>query len=55
MTRGKYAKAFWIGVLAALLGVFAPVLGSWTLVVAAIGLLGYEHAYIQAGQAVPLA
>lgn len=55
MTKGKYATAFWIGVVTSIVGVFAPDLGSWTLVVAALGLLGYEHAYIQAGQSVPLA
>lgn len=55
MTRGKYAFVFWIGVITAIVGILAPILGVGALVIGAIGLLGYEHAYIQAGQSVPLA
>lgn len=55
MIRGRYALAFWLGIATAGVGVLAPAIGSWALVVSAVGLLGYEHAYIQAGQAVPLA
>ena len=55
MTRGAYASYFWVSVI---LGVFAlttvalPVAGA---VVGLLGLLAYEHAYVQAGQSVPLA
>ena len=66
MTRGKYAGFFhvgWLfmagGLLFAGLGAmsaagavgFAPVAAGLALV----GLLAHEHAYVQAGQAVPLA
>jgi Fe-S-cluster-containing dehydrogenase component/formate-dependent nitrite reductase membrane component NrfD len=54
MTRGRYATWFWIGNLAVLLAIAAPTL--WPLALAGlIGLLLHEHAYVQAGQAVPLA
>ncbi len=55
MTRGKFRLPFWIGMALTALGVLAPIGGVALLVVAAIGVLGYEHAYIQAGQSVPLA
>jgi hypothetical protein len=35
--------------------IFAPALGLASLPFALIGLLLYEHAYVQAGQSVPLA
>jgi len=65
MTRGRYRRHFWIGVLlsfAAVLVMLLPLpwLGINTLVYAAsipalIGMMLYEHAYVQAGQSVPLA
>ena len=55
MTKGKFRLPFWIGMTLTALGVLAPIGGVALLVVAAIGVLGYEHAYIQAGQSVPLA
>ena len=55
MTIGRYSAPFWVSAVAVLIGVGAPALGMVPLLVAGIGLLGYEHAYIQAGQSVPLA
>jgi Fe-S-cluster-containing dehydrogenase component len=56
MTRGRYRAAFAAGVilplLALLLGGVFPIPAS---VLILIGLLAYEHAYVGAGQAVPLA
>lgn len=58
MTGGRYRWFFWIGVagvgvalVAPWATALAPVLG----VAAALGLLAHEHAYVQAGQSVPLA
>jgi len=58
MTRGRYAGFFWAGValtavalLAPLAAPVAPVLAIASLA----GLLAHEHAYVQAGQSVPLA
>ena len=48
LTVGRYRRSFWISVILVLVGVFVPV-------VALVGLLGYEHAYVRAGQCVPLA
>ncbi|HEX9728711.1 MAG TPA: 4Fe-4S dicluster domain-containing protein [Gemmatimonadales bacterium] len=55
MTHGKYAAWFWSGLVLALMGVFAPALGVVAAAAALIGLLAHEHAYVQAGQSVPLA
>ena len=68
MTRGRYRSYFWAGILLPLLGIAALILASTVgLVVPAfaalfvalfmvlIGLMLYEHAYVQAGQSVPLA
>jgi hypothetical protein len=63
MMRGRYRNAFWVGLVlstiggalpfAALIGFpFAAMLGS---LLALIGMALYEHAYVQAGQSVPLA
>jgi Fe-S-cluster-containing dehydrogenase component/formate-dependent nitrite reductase membrane component NrfD len=55
MLRGRFAWFFWTGVAFVAVGVAAP----WTGVVAVpfvlVGLLAHEHAYVQAGQSVPLA
>jgi Fe-S-cluster-containing dehydrogenase component/formate-dependent nitrite reductase membrane component NrfD len=55
MTRRRYRGFFWTGV--ALLGaaVAAPWLGLAAAPLALGGLLAHEHAYLQAGQSVPLA
>ncbi|HEV2761766.1 MAG TPA: hypothetical protein VGV38_02135, partial [Pyrinomonadaceae bacterium] len=55
LTRGRYAAYFWAGLALSLAGVFAPWLGLAAVPLALTGLLLYEHAYVQAGQSVPLA
>ena len=62
LVHGVFKKFFWTGVLG---GGLAPVLVLLVLpnafglflaaLLALVGLLAYEHAYVQAGQAVPLA
>jgi formate-dependent nitrite reductase membrane component NrfD len=55
MTRGRYAGFFRVGLLLVALGILAP---WWPLLAAPaalVGLLAFEHAYVQAGQSVPLA
>jgi formate-dependent nitrite reductase membrane component NrfD len=55
MVRGQYASFFWISVV---LGIVALAAGSFPTggaIAGLIGLLAYEHAYVQAGQSVPLA
>ncbi|MFW0796985.1 4Fe-4S dicluster domain-containing protein [Gordonia sp. CPCC 205515] len=55
MSRGRYARFFWASILITVVAVAAPWIG-WIAVPFAVGgLLAYEHAYVQAGQAVPLA
>ncbi len=55
MTRGRYAWFFRVGLVLTFAGLLAP----WSMLAAALaaltGLLLYEHAYVQAGQSVPLA
>ncbi len=55
MLRGKYGSFFWVGALLVLGAVLAPWLGLLAVPLALIGLLAHEHAYVQAGQSVPLA
>lgn len=55
MVRGRYRTWFWAGALGAAAGVAAPWLGWGAVPFALAGLLAYEHAYVQAGQSVPLA
>jgi Fe-S-cluster-containing dehydrogenase component/formate-dependent nitrite reductase membrane component NrfD len=55
LTRGRYARWFWTGALLAAAAVFAPLIGVAAVPLALAGLLAHEHAYVQAGQAVPLA
>jgi Fe-S-cluster-containing dehydrogenase component/formate-dependent nitrite reductase membrane component NrfD len=55
MTRGRYRAYFLTGIALALAGVFAPWLGLAAVPLALAGLLLFEHAYVQAGQSVPLA
>lgn len=55
LVRGRYATYFWAGAILVALAVFAPVIGIAAAPLALIGLLFYEHAYVQAGQVVPLA
>lgn len=54
MTRGRYARWFWLGNAAVAIAVGALLL--WPLaLVGLLGLLLHEHAYVQSGQSVPLA
>ena len=65
MMQGRYKENFWMGIALSLLGGILPALAVFGLVstsigiggapVALIGLVLYEHAYVQAGQSVPLA
>jgi len=55
MTRGRFAPAFWIGIAAVAVAVAAPWIGVAAIPCALVGLIGHEHAYVQAGQSVPLA
>jgi Ni/Fe-hydrogenase subunit HybB-like protein len=55
MTKGRYAVFFRAAILLTLGGVFAPWLGIAAAPLALAGLLLHEHAYVQAGQSVPLA
>jgi Fe-S-cluster-containing dehydrogenase component/formate-dependent nitrite reductase membrane component NrfD len=55
MTRGRYAPWFRSGLVLVACGLAAPLVGAWAAPAALAGLLAHEHAYVQAGQAVPLA
>jgi hypothetical protein len=55
MTTGRYAKFFWPGLIGAAVAVGAPWIGPVAIPFALLGLLAHEHAYVQAGQSVPLA
>lgn len=55
MIGGRYRAFFWSGVVLTLGGVAAPWLGTAAVPLALGGLLAHEHAYVQAGQSVPLA
>ncbi len=54
MTHGKFARYFWPGAALVTAAVAAPWIGVAAAPLALLGLLGHEHAYIQAGQSVPL-
>jgi Fe-S-cluster-containing dehydrogenase component/formate-dependent nitrite reductase membrane component NrfD len=55
MRKGRYAAYFWTGILLTAASVFAPWLGVAAAPLALVGMALHEHAYVQAGQAVPLA
>jgi Ni/Fe-hydrogenase subunit HybB-like protein len=55
MIWGRFAGFFWIGVLGVAVAVAAPWIGVAAVPFALVGLMAYEHAYVQAGQSVPLA
>ena len=58
MTKGRYAPLFWAALAlgAALPGVLLIAGGGATLpaVLALLGLLAYEHAFVMSGQSVPI-
>jgi hypothetical protein len=55
MLQGVFRPYFWAGVGFVGVGLLAPWLGGLAAVFALLGLLAHEHAYVQAGQSVPLA
>ncbi|MBI3982418.1 MAG: polysulfide reductase NrfD [Gemmatimonadetes bacterium] len=55
MIHGRYARWFWAGVILVAVGTAAPWIGLGAVPLALAGLFAYEHAYVQAGQAVALA
>jgi len=55
MTRGRYARWFWPGLAAVAVAASAPWTGAVAVPFALAGLLAHEHAYVRAGQSVPLA
>ena len=65
MVKGRYKTDFWTGIILSLLGGLLPVLAALGVVepsfgaagapLALIGMMLFEHAYVQAGQSVPLA
>jgi Fe-S-cluster-containing dehydrogenase component/formate-dependent nitrite reductase membrane component NrfD len=65
MVKGRYKSDFWTGTILSALGGLLPLLAALNVVpmsvgvagapLALIGLMLFEHAYVQAGQSVPLA
>jgi len=55
MTWGRYRLPFAAGLVLVLAAIAAPWAGVAAAPLALAGLLAYEHAYVQAGQSVPLA
>ena len=65
MIHGRYKGDFWMGLAMSMLGAMLPALAVLGIVstsigvggapLALIGVMLYEHAYVQAGQSVPLA
>ena len=55
LTSGTFGGYFKLGAGLALAGALAPWIGAIALPLALAGLMAYEHAYVQAGQIVPLA
>jgi formate-dependent nitrite reductase membrane component NrfD/ferredoxin len=56
LVRGRFRAYFWTGIVLTAVATATPWLSAWLASSAALlGLLAYEHAYVQSGQAVPLA
>src|SRR6266511_2328162 len=55
LVGGRFAWFFRAGVVLVAGGLLAPLAGAWVAPLALAGLLAHEHAYVQAGQSVPLA
>jgi Ni/Fe-hydrogenase subunit HybB-like protein len=65
MVHGRYKTNFWVGVALSTIGGLIPALALWGAIdaglgvaaapFAVIGMMLFEHAYVQAGQSVPLA
>jgi Fe-S-cluster-containing dehydrogenase component/formate-dependent nitrite reductase membrane component NrfD len=55
MVSGRFARYFWPGLVLIAASTAAPWIGVTAAPLALAGLLAHEHAYVQAGQSVPLA
>lgn len=56
MIHGRYKKYFWIGIILSIAGgIVVALFGNWGVPLVLVGMMLYEHAYVQAGQSVPLA
>ena len=55
MVRGRYARYFWVGIALVAAGMLAPWNEFLVAPLVLLGLTAFEHAYVQAGQSVPLA
>jgi Fe-S-cluster-containing dehydrogenase component len=55
MVRGRFAGYFWAGLALSLVAVAAPWTGAVGAAAALLAVMSHKHAYVQAGQAVPLA
>jgi Ni/Fe-hydrogenase subunit HybB-like protein len=55
LVDGRFRMWFRGGMALTIVGALAPWTGPWTGLVALVGLFAFEHAYVQAGQSVPLA
>ena len=55
MTSGTFRIYFWTGVVLVLIGITTPWIGILAVPFVLVGVLAHEHAYVQAGQVVPLA
>ena len=55
MIRGRFAAFFWTGIVLGALAVSTPWTGPVGAAAALLGIAAHKHAYVQAGQAVPLA
>jgi hypothetical protein len=55
MVGGTYRGYFLASVAAVAAGILVPWIGVPLVALPLLGLIAYEHAYVQAGQAVPLA
>ncbi len=55
MVKGRFSRFFRVGLVGVAVAVAAPWIGVVAVPFALIGLLAHEHAYVQAGQSVPLA
>ena len=55
MVSGRYGPVFRLAVVLVLFGLAAPWIGIAVVPMVLVGLFCHEHAYVQSGQAVPLA
>jgi predicted membrane protein len=55
MTAGTYMMYFWVGIALLIVTLAAPFWEAGAALPALLGLLAYEHAYVQSAQRVPLA